>query len=74
MVVAFIGIVVPNLKLPSHWLCAITAAVSGLLTYQWPHQTGLLLSSLVAIVVGVITENRLTAKSRIILHKGNHHE
>ncbi|MBL4631537.1 MAG: AzlC family ABC transporter permease, partial [Paraglaciecola sp.] len=30
MVVAFIGIVVPNLKLPSHWLCAITAAVSGL--------------------------------------------
>ena len=63
MVVAFIGIVVPNLKLPSHWLCAITAAVSGILTYQWPHQTGLLLSSLLAIVVGVTTENRLAAKS-----------
>ena len=63
MVVAFIGIVVPNLKLPSHWLCAITAAVSGLLTYQWPHQTGLLISSLLAIVVGVLAENRLAKKS-----------
>lgn len=63
MVVAFIGIVVPNLKLPSHWLCAITAAVAGVLTYQWPHQTGLLLSSLIAIFVGVTTENRLAAKS-----------
>jgi 4-azaleucine resistance transporter AzlC len=71
MVVAFIGIVVPNLKLPSHWLCAITAAVSGILTYQWPHQTGLLLSSLLAIVVGVTTENRLTAKS---VNGENRHE
>lgn len=74
MVVAFIGIVVPNLRLPSHWLCAITAAVSGLLTYQWPHQTGLLLSSLFAIVVGVISENRLTARSTTDLAESNHHE
>lgn len=71
MVVAFIGIVVPNLKLPSHWLCAITAAVSGILTYQWPHQTGLLLSSLLAIIVGVTIENRLTAKS---VNGNNRHE
>ncbi len=71
MVVAFIGIVVPNLKLPSHWLCAITAAVSGLLTYQWPHQTGLLISSLLAIVVGVMAENRLVTPSPA---EGDSHE
>ena len=71
MVVAFIGIVVPNLKLPSHWLCAITAAVSGLLTYPWPHQTGILVSSLFAIAVGVSVENRLTPSSVV---GGNPHE
>lgn len=60
MVVAFIGIVVPHLKLSSHWICAIVAAVSGILTYQWPHQTGLLFSSILAIVLGVTTENVMT--------------
>lgn len=60
MVVAFIGIVVPNLKLRSHWACAFTATVSGLLSYDWPHQTGLLFSSLFAISVGVFIENRLS--------------
>lgn len=63
MVVAFIGIVVPHLKLPSHWICAIVAAVSGILTYQWPHQTGLLFSALLAIVLGVATENLITKHS-----------
>lgn len=62
MVVAFIGIVVPNLKLPSHWICALVAIVGGLLTYRWPHQTGLLFSSLLAIAVGVISENHFAAK------------
>lgn len=56
MVVAFIGIVVPHLKMPSHWLCALTAGFGGVLTYDWPHQTGLLFSSLSAIIVGVLAE------------------
>lgn len=56
MVVAFVGIVVPQLTLSSHWLCAITAGTLGLLTYDWPHQSGLLMSALVAIMVGVMTE------------------
>lgn len=60
MVVAFIGIVVPHLKLTSHWLCAIVALTGGLLTYHWPHQSGLLFSSLLAIMVGVWSENTLT--------------
>lgn len=53
MVVAFVGIVVPLLQRRAHWACAITAAVSATLTYHWPHQTGLLFSSFLAIAVGV---------------------
>ncbi|MDU0356168.1 AzlC family ABC transporter permease [Paraglaciecola aquimarina] len=63
MVVAFIGIVVPHLTLPSHWICALTAAIGGVLTYHWPHQSGLLVSSLLAIIVGVMTENRLASNA-----------
>ena len=54
MVVAFVGIVVPLLHNRAHWACAITATVAALLTYHWPHQTGLLFSSFMAITVGVI--------------------
>lgn len=56
MVVAFIGIVVPHLKNHADWACAITAGISALLTFDWPHQTGLLFSSFIAIAVGVILE------------------
>ena len=63
MVVAFIGIVVPHLKLPSHWICALVAALSGTLTYDWPNQTGLLFSAVVAIVSGVILENVLNERT-----------
>lgn len=54
MVVAFIGIVVPVLKNKAQWACAITAFFSALVTHSWPHQSGLLISSLVAIAVGVL--------------------
>jgi len=54
MVVAFVGIVVPILKNKAQWACAITAFVTALMTHDWPHQTGLLISSLVAIGVGVL--------------------
>jgi len=58
MVVAFVGIVVPHLKNHADWACAITAALSALLSYDWPHQTGLLFSSFVAIAVGVLLSNK----------------
>ena len=48
--------VVANIKLPSQWLCAIVAAISGVLTYSWPHQSGLLFSSIFAIAIGVSFE------------------
>ena len=53
MVVAFVGIVVPILKNKAQWACAITAFFAALVTNSWPHQSGLLISSLVAIGVGV---------------------
>jgi len=65
MVVAFIGIVVPHLKMPSHWLCALVAALSGTVTYDWPNQTGLLFSAMLAITSGVMLENRLNKKEVI---------
>ena len=42
MILAFIGIVVPKLKIRSDWLCAATAVFSSLLTYHWSNQIGLL--------------------------------
>jgi 4-azaleucine resistance transporter AzlC len=58
IVVAFIGMVVPSLERASHWACAFTSAVCISLTYDWPHQSGLLFSSLVAIAVGVLVMQR----------------
>lgn len=54
MIVAFVGIVVPALKRRADWACAAVAFASALLTYDWPHQTGLLFSSLLAIATGVL--------------------
>jgi len=58
MVVAFVGIVVPILKNKAQWACAITAFISALLTHDWPHQSGLLFSSMIAILVGVILSRK----------------
>ena len=58
MIVAFVGIVVPALKRRADWACAVVAFSSALLTYDWPHQTGLLFSSLVAIAVGMAVAGR----------------
>jgi len=65
MVVAFIGIVVPHLKMPSHWVCALVAALSGTLTYDWPNQSGLLFSAVIAIISGVMLENGFSKKTTI---------
>ncbi|UAA37382.1 AzlC family ABC transporter permease [Paraneptunicella aestuarii] len=62
MVVAFSGIVAGQLRLPSYWLCALVAGVSGALTYHWPHQSGLVVSALLAITIGVWSENQLQKK------------
>ena len=58
MIVAFIGIVTPALKHVSDWACAAVAFFAALLTWDWPHQTGLLFSSLLAICVGMLLDRR----------------
>ena len=63
MVVAFVGIVVPILKNKAQWACAITAFFAALVTHSWPHQSGLLLSSLLAIAVGVLLSGPETEES-----------
>jgi 4-azaleucine resistance transporter AzlC len=54
MIVAFVGIVTPALKHRADWACAVVAFVSALLTYNWPHQSGLLFSSMLAICIGML--------------------
>lgn len=54
MIVAFVGIVTPALKQRADWACAAVAFIAALLTYDWPHQSGLLFSSLLAICVGML--------------------
>ena len=58
MIVAFVGIVVPALKRRADWACGVVAFSGALLTYDWPHQTGLLFSSLAAIAVGMVVAGR----------------
>ncbi len=59
MIVAFVGIVVPNLRRHADWGCAATAAGTAILTYHWPHQIGLLFASALAIGVGLLLEIKL---------------
>jgi len=61
MIVAFIGIVTPALRRRADWACAVVAFVAAILTHDWPHQSGLLMSSLLAITVGV----RLSRRDKI---------
>lgn len=70
MVVAFIGIVVPALQRAAHWACAITSAICIVLTYDWPHQTGLLFSAVMAIVVGMW----VLARQQTVAEEGAQHE
>lgn len=56
MVVAFAGIVVSQLKNVSHYCCLLVAALAAILTYDWPHQTGILFSSFAGILAGLIAD------------------
>jgi len=64
LIVAFIGIVVPALKNRSHWACATTGAITAVLCHDWPHQTGLLFASLLAIAVGVFLDRKTLKELR----------
>jgi len=57
MILTFIGIVVPKLKVSSDWICAAIALLCTLFTYNWPNQIGLIFSSILAIIAGQIFKN-----------------
>lgn len=71
MIVAFIGIVVPAMKTRADWVCASTAVVGALLTFDWPHQTGLLFSSLAAIAAGLVVSSNKKASEKSKRSKGH---
>ena len=52
----FIALVVPALKDRAATAAAVTAGVVGLLTFNFPYKTGLLLSALVGIMAGMGVE------------------
>lgn len=58
MIVAFVGIIAPALRERADWACAAVALFASLLTVNWPNQSGLLFSSLVAIAAGVLVDQR----------------
>ncbi len=58
MAVAFIGIVVPSLHNKPTLVCALAAVTLSILTYSWPHKTGLLFSSALAITMAIYLEHQ----------------
>lgn len=56
MVVAFSGIVISQLKNASHYCCLLVAATAAIISYDWPHQTGILFSSFAGILAGLIAD------------------
>jgi 4-azaleucine resistance transporter AzlC len=60
MSVTFIGMIIPYLIHKPMVVAVLAAGISSLLTHSLPHQLGLLVSALVGIIAGVLSE-RLTA-------------
>lgn len=56
MVVAFAGIVVLGIRERSQVLCVLIAAPLGIWTYTWPYNTGLLFSTVTAIVCAMLVK------------------
>ncbi|REL29030.1 branched-chain amino acid ABC transporter permease [Thalassotalea euphylliae] len=66
MVVAFIGIVVPCLHNRATLACALTAGALSLITYDWPHKTGLLFSAVAAILVAMYLEAKSAQQTNAV--------
>jgi predicted branched-subunit amino acid permease len=60
MSVTFIGMVIPYLIHKPMVIAVLVAGISSLLTHSLPHQLGLIVSALIGITAGVLSE-RLTA-------------
>lgn len=56
MVVTFIGIVVPFITTRPMLLCAVVAGATGVLTHDFPNNSGLVIAAVAGIVAGVVAE------------------
>ncbi|GAB1420998.1 AzlC family ABC transporter permease [Anaerolineales bacterium] len=56
MVVTFIGILIPMILSRPLWVCAFFAAVLSILTYDMPNKIGIIISSVLAMLIGVSLE------------------
>lgn len=65
MVVAFIGIVVPCLHNRATLACALVAGGLSIITYEWPHKTGLIFSAVIAIGVAMLLEEKPSQQRNI---------
>ncbi len=54
----FIGIVVPMLKNRAYVICAIVAAIGGVIAFGLPYKLGYIVAAIVAIAIGFVIEKR----------------
>jgi predicted branched-subunit amino acid permease len=54
----FIALVVPALKDRASVAAALVAGLVGLLAFNFPYKTGLLLAALIGIITGLVMEGR----------------
>ncbi|WP_416674919.1 AzlC family ABC transporter permease [Egbenema bharatensis] len=60
MAATFIGMIIPYLKNQPMILSVLAAGIMALLTHHFPHQLGLILSTLTGILVGTLSERFIT--------------
>lgn len=58
----FIAIVIPMLKNRAPVVCALAAAVGGVMTFGLPYKLGYVLAAILAIAVGFVLEERWAAR------------
>lgn len=68
MIVAFVGIIAPALISKPMWAAAIIAGLCAIVTIDWPYQSGLIISSVIGVICGLVLENLNAGK------RGNRHE
>ncbi|UTW01349.1 AzlC family ABC transporter permease [Marinomonas rhizomae] len=57
MVATFIGIITPYLKHRAFWLCLLSAGVSSILLSGLPNNLGLLVSAVIGVVMGFVSDS-----------------
>ena len=62
MIVAFVGIIAPAMISRPMWTAGVTAGLCAIFTLDWPYQSGLIVSSIIGVVLGLILEKLETGR------------